>query len=593
MTAVFRPARRGRRVILEGRSGADWVRVASGMQDSGGRAVFTTLASTVGTFEYRATTVFAGGARAHSTVVRQTRIDEFEVEISEDVRVLTGAEQDAVSTVDLVGGTVTFSGTAVPVGLAADDVISVAPTAGAPSGALLRVVEVHDTADGVQVTTSDADLTDVVARMPESSGSLVMCSVATTVTAPGDGITIDDVESNDPDCAAPPAAGSRRARVAERAGAVVIKAPKISMTADMHGSWAPVDGVKAEWGVEGRISAGPVIEVGLDTNWAGRVTGYRAAGGIDWNASTKTYVKVTGRLESKSEKKFDVVKVVRTFGGFIGPLPVWADLEGKVVTRVGAEGSVELAYVNERTGRDLLGITNTSSSDMAPKAYHSTATTAGRFTDVKATGKAYAGVGAEVQLSLFSIGGPYLNLGLKADLTISWSTSSGTACRIEAGPNLQLGLQTSDLVKKLSGGLRAGVELELFRRVVDADLCPSGTDLTPSPPDTTGPRPIVEFLDSSGCTQPTVSLDNTQGLVPYRLSIRVTPTYGEFSPGPSTPNEVVIAPGERGTSATPRVDNSPWGRPTRTVIDYFYTQADQPSGSGMGGSDSLLYVCPT
>ena len=479
MTAVFSPARDGRAVTLQGRSGAEWTTVAQGVEDSAGKVVFTTLASTVGTFEYRATAAAAAGAPAYTTAVHQMRIDEFEVKISADVRVLTTAEQNAVSAVDLPAGTVDFHGPSAPHGLTGGNVISVAPTLGAPSGALLRVTAVQDLPEGVRVSTTDADLTDVVDRMPASDGSLAMCSVATSVTAPADGVTVDDVEADDPNCAGPPAAGSRRADVASQAGAVVIKAPKISMTANMHGSWTPVPGVETEWGVEGKISAGPVIEVGLDTTWYGQVTGYRAGGGIDWDASTKSYFKVTGRLESKSEKKFDVVKVVRTFGGFIGPVPVWADLEGKVVTKVGVEGSVELAYVNERTGRDLLGITNKSGSDLAPKAYSSSAATVGRFAEVKATGKALAGVGAEVQLSLYSIGGPYLNLGVKGELSISWSTQDGAECRIEAGPYLELGLQTSDLVKKITGGMQAGVSFEVFRRTLDLDLCPAGTGLDP------------------------------------------------------------------------------------------------------------------
>lgn len=70
--ATFVPARSGRPVRLERRIGDDWVGVAEGVQDSGGRAAFTVEQSTSTT--YRAVTVPWRGAAARGTTSRQVGV---------------------------------------------------------------------------------------------------------------------------------------------------------------------------------------------------------------------------------------------------------------------------------------------------------------------------------------------------------------------------------------------------------------------------------------------------------------------------------------------------------------------------------------
>ena len=66
-TANFKPARTGRRVVLQRKNGSGWVQVASGAQASNGSVSLTVPTDAVGFFSYRAVTVAANGAVAFAT----------------------------------------------------------------------------------------------------------------------------------------------------------------------------------------------------------------------------------------------------------------------------------------------------------------------------------------------------------------------------------------------------------------------------------------------------------------------------------------------------------------------------------------------
>src|SRR5690606_32108799 len=131
---------------------------------------------------------------------------------------------------------------------------------------------------------------DVVERMPESEGEIVMCSIDTEVSVVAEGTTLGTVEADDPDCAAAPASGSRRAQVAERAGAVTISTPKISLGLSQAGRLTSGSGFSAGYSITGDVSAAPFLEIGLGTTWRGQVTSYRAGGGMEWDNATSVSV---------------------------------------------------------------------------------------------------------------------------------------------------------------------------------------------------------------------------------------------------------------------------------------------------------------
>lgn len=479
MKATFRPARPGRAVVLSGRTGGGgWTQVARGVQDGRGRVTFTVLASTVGSFEYRATAAKAKGAKARSSAVRRMRIDEFDVELHDDVLVLTEAEQRSVQGVDLASGTVTFAAATAP-RLTQGNVISIAPTAGAPSGALRRVTSVTTASGTVRAVTTDATLLDVVERMPETQGEVVMCSIATEVSVTP-GTTLGTVEPDNPGCAAAPLSGSQPGRVATATGAVVVTAPKIALGLANKGSLTSSGGVSAAYSIEGKVSAGPVFELGIGTTFYGKVTSYRAGGGMEWASSTTTTVKAAATFTEKVETKVDLAEVSRTFKGMIGPVPVWGDLSGTLVASVGLEGSAAVTLVNQRTGRDMAGIRNKGSGKLSPTGYHDAATSTDRVTEVSGAVTVSGGVGAEMQLDAYSVAGPFLGMGVRGDFTASWGATTGTSCVYARGPYAEIGLRTSDLVNKLTGGSVQGeVSWEFFAKVETPNVCPTGTDLDP------------------------------------------------------------------------------------------------------------------
>jgi RHS repeat-associated protein len=65
--ATFKPARKGRAVVLERKKGSGWVQVATGKQASDGSVSLIVPTGTTGSFTYRATTKAAVGAAARST----------------------------------------------------------------------------------------------------------------------------------------------------------------------------------------------------------------------------------------------------------------------------------------------------------------------------------------------------------------------------------------------------------------------------------------------------------------------------------------------------------------------------------------------
>ena len=157
--------------------------------------------------------------------------------------------------------------------------------------------------------------------------------------------------------------------------------------------------------------------------------------------------------------------------------------------------------------------------------------------------------------------------------------------------DLGIDLHSNGYRARGSGGFGEYAELGLPQvRAAAADIAATTQAWATAPADI-GPPPVVNFLESTSCTQPTVSLDNTLGLVPYRLSIRVTPTFGDSTLEPSTPVETRIAEGTDGGVSTPSLVNTPFGNPTRTVVEYIYSRADVPLGPGTGALRSLTFDC--
>lgn len=112
-----------------------------------------------------------------------------------------------------------------------------------------------------------------------------------------------------------------------------------------------------------------------------------------------------------------------------------------------------------------------------------------------------------------------------------------------------------------------------------------------TPPVGIGPPPVINLLDDTACSQPTVTLDNAQGVVPYALGVRVRAEYPDFSSDWLSHATTTVAPGESGSVTTASVLGGPYGSPTEATVEYYYLRTDVTPGPGTGASFSETFAC--
>ena len=101
----------------------------------------------------------------------------------------------------------------------------------------------------------------------------------------------------------------------------------------------------------------------------------------------------------------------------------------------------------------------------------------------------------------------------------------------------------------------------------------------------------MNFRESTACTQPTATLDNSLGLKPYQFGIRVAAVYPGFNSGWSDWSKTLVGPGGSGTVSTISVENTPYGDPTRTTVEYVFFRDDVPPGPGTGLLVADTFTC--
>lgn len=153
------PARAGRPLRLEVLTAAVWVHVADGFELTTGRSDIALTAKMVGRFSYRAVAPAWNGAAAVTSAVSTVTITPDQVTVNPEARDLTAAEESHIAGYDAATGTVTVA--SAPSSMASitkDNLLTLAPRAEAPSGALRKVTGVTRAGSTTTITTAEASL---------------------------------------------------------------------------------------------------------------------------------------------------------------------------------------------------------------------------------------------------------------------------------------------------------------------------------------------------------------------------------------------------------------------------------------------------
>ena len=449
-TLSFTPARTGRPVRLEAWVAGAWAAVASGVETNSGTTVLQLTATTTGTFTYRATAPTWNGLAATSSAVGTLVVTASRITIPDTTRPLTDAEAAAITSYDATSGTVGLSN--APASLAqvvAGDAITIPPRDGITSGALRKVTKVTTSGATTTLSTEDTDLPSVIQNVPDDAADIGM-SVLTSSFSAQDGVT----------------AASLPGRSGPIIGAGLKPASVGALELNVAKKWESAD-KSASADLEGSLSISPVIDANLDIDWF-KVKGYRFGAGIQ----AANDLKATFAYQASAGKSIPLGTLSQVWAGAIGAVPIWVEADFDIYVKWTISGALELTAEVTQDGKIASGITNTGDYNLAPKLYSSTAKSTTSLLDLSASGELGVFAGADADLMLYSLAGPYATLGAEADATINGSLKDGFTCKVVYGPHAEVGLKTSDGIKALTGK-DYKLEAQIVKPTTTSNLCPT------------------------------------------------------------------------------------------------------------------------
>ena len=438
-TATFGPALQGRAVQLQVLDDGSWSTVAEGTQDDQGVVDLPVVALTPGSFSYRAVALALPASPAAVTATVPVTVAPDPVVVDDDVEPLSEAEADA-ATYSPDTGTLSF-GPEAPASVAeilAGDVVVLPPRAGLPAGALLRVTQVHVDAGGRTLTTTSADLPDVVSNVPDDASDVAMAMLGRpAVTSVADGVTIRQAGGR----SGPGLAAQRRTGQ----GLISLDGDPIEAAVELRLT-KKVGPATLSAEVTGSVIVTPTVELGLDMDWA-TLRSYRVGAGF----KIDEHLGVSASVAAEVEWSKTLFKVSATRGGFIGPVPVWATVTGKVVLTVTADGQIKAGIEWNRNGTVMVGLEGSNHDQYLPHPFRTVASSQGSLAAADAVGHLHGEIIGSAQLDLYSLAGPFAEVGYEADGTIRATTQGPLACELFHRPIARIGLRTSDALKKLTG----------------------------------------------------------------------------------------------------------------------------------------------
>ncbi|MEA4944039.1 MAG: putative Ig domain-containing protein, partial [Propionicimonas sp.] len=446
-TVVAKPARSGRPTQIQVKSGGKWTTVATGVQTAKGRSTIALVAKTAGTFSYRAYVPAWHGAPAKATAPTTVTIKPDKVAIASAARPVSDAEAAKVTTYNTATGTLVLSNApASAKDIVKGDVLALPPRSEAPSGALRKVAKVVRTGSATTISTSDASLVDVVENVPDSAAEIGLTVVTSSFTA-ADGVTVQSLPSRP---------------VGQTLGLAASAKNRLALSVDK--TWTK-GGATAT--LKGNLSLTPYVNLAFDMDWF-TLKSYKIGAGVE------VANQLTGAVSQAAamNQRYTLGTLKHVLKGWIGAVPVWVEMNLEVYATWDVNGSIEVTASLSQNGKIESGITNTGSGNLAPKPYTATAAVQSSLLDLKAAGGYAVGAGAEANLMIYSLAGPYATLGAGLDIAIKGSLSEGFDCRITYGPQASIGLKTSAFLKKLTGK-SFSLDKQLIKPTKTSNVCPS------------------------------------------------------------------------------------------------------------------------
>lgn len=508
------PVRAGRKVDLQVLAGSKWTTLSTAAAPASGPLTMKFTAAAEGAFSYRAVAEPWNGASSAASAPSKVVIDADEVKVADTARPLTQAESDSIRSFEPSTGTIAMTAPPSSASTIKDgDIVVVPPRDDAPSGALVKVTKVTTSGGTTTLSTTPADLPDVVTNVPDDATDVGM-TVTSTTFIPADGVTQDTGSTVAP-------------RLAPRArGITPMAISPLKLNVDQSMS-INRDGMAFETSNKGTIEISPAVDLSLDMDH-GSLKGYRIGSGyqIDEELTTSDTLKYSKSSDLAPEQKVKLGDLKWESVGFLGGIPVYVHYEASLFIRITFSGEVSIEAKTTQTGRSIAGITQTSGTDMTPKGYSSYATTQNKVTRLTAEGSVKIDAGMSGELSLYGVGGPYGELGAEVGGKFSISTDGARSCEFSMGPYAEFGLKTGDLIKKLTKlDLKASVKYT--PQFETSNICPASANppqiTTSSLSDATVGKPYNGSLQVSGGNPPYVwsatglpaglSLDQTTGTI--------------------------------------------------------------------------------
>ncbi|MDF1490374.1 hypothetical protein [Tessaracoccus caeni] len=421
------PARSGRPVQIQVLESGKWVVLAQDAQDAKGTAAIPLVAAKAGKYSYRAHVPAWRGAPAITSEAAEAAIKPDVVKVAKDARPLTDEEASSIDKVNVESGTVTLnSPPATAKSIAKGDVIAVPPTDGASSGALMVVESVTTKGATTTLKTKNANLPDIVQNVPDEASEIGLSLVSASFE-PTDGVIAESLP--------------QPARL-RSSGLTTTAENELKLKVEKSVTQGPI-----KLGVEGEASIAPFGEMVFDMDW-GKLKNYKLGAGV--KADSKLTASI-GASQSAKPVSLSLGVFRRIYGGMIGPVPVWLEVESEIVAEVKATGALEVVSEVSLSGDYAAGVMNKSASSLSPKVYATHGNTLSKGTDLKSSVTVENFNGLKGGMYLYSAKGPYFRLGGLWEAKAEKSQKDGLKCTITGGSIAEVGIETTELLEKLAG----------------------------------------------------------------------------------------------------------------------------------------------
>lgn len=267
--------------------------------------------------------------------------------------------------------------------------------------------------------------------------------------------------------------------------------------------------------VQGEICGGfsPVLEVDVDKLPLPHVTRFKTGGNLQLDTEISATFSINGAAPvGEFEKEFRKKILTKKFKGCIGVPPVcvpfWVTTTLSLYIRVEAEGKIGLTVKAEPEVSIGGGVEGDEETFMVPLPWVDGSLDLNPDLSLGAEGEAVAQAGAEVELDIYSAGGPRVAGGwqVRAEAALDLldlGSEDALTCEINTGPFLTAGIGWSDTVQKLFDLDKDKLDVTLWQGDVDLKTfgCPEGTN--PPKIETTGLKEAIEtefYLDQLALT---------------------------------------------------------------------------------------------